>query len=254
MAKDKQLNHAIRQTESEAVENPESEIQNPDYTYAIHTDNLWRVYKVGAIEVPALRGLSLEIEPGRYIALKGRSGSGKTTLLNCLSGLDRPTSGSVEVLGNDLTELNDRQLTQWRREELGFVFQSFGLLPTLSAYENVELMLRIKGIGGRKRHKRTAYCLNIVGLTKWSDHRPYELSGGQQQRVAIARALANSPKLILADEPTGELDSETAREILGLFGRIVEEEKVTVLMASHDSLVDEYVDTVLQLRDGQLID
>lgn len=223
------------------------------YTYAIHTDNLWRIYRVGAIEVPALRGLSLQIEPGRYIALKGRSGSGKTTLLNCLSGLDRPTSGAVNVLGNDLTKLNDQQLTRWRREELGFVFQSFGLLPTLSAYENVELMLRIKGVAGRKRHTRTTYCLDLVGLTKWSDHRPYELSGGQQQRVAIARALANSPKLILADEPTGELDSETAREILGLFARIVEEEKVTVLMASHDSLVDEYVDTVLQLRDGQLV-
>ncbi len=253
MAQDKQFNHATRQTKSEASENPKPGGQNPNYTYAIHTDNLWRVYKVGAIEVPALRGLSLQIEYGRYIALKGRSGSGKTTLLNCLSGLDSPTSGSVEVLGKDLTKMNDQQLTRWRREELGFVFQSFGLLPTLSAYENVELMLRIKGIGGRKRHERTTYCLDLVGLTKWSDHRPYELSGGQQQRVAIARALANMPKLILADEPTGELDSETAREILGLFGRIVEEEKVTVLMASHDSLVDEYVDTVLQLRDGQLI-
>ena len=253
MAKDKRLNHATRQTDLETIGNPEPKIQNPDYTYAIHTDNLWRIYKVGAIEVPALRGLSLQIEPGHYLALKGRSGSGKTTLLNCLSGLDRPTSGSVEVLGNDLTKMNDQQLTRWRREELGFVFQSFGLLPTLSAYENVELMLRIKGIGGRKRHERTAYCLDLVGLTRWSDHRPYELSGGQQQRVAIARALANSPKLILADEPTGELDSETAREILGLFAHIVNEEMVTVLMASHDSLVDEYVDTILQLRDGQLI-
>lgn len=254
MAMYAQLNQAILNAESETAENPESKIQNPDYAYAIYTDNLWRVYKVGAIEVPALRGLSLQIEYGRYIALKGRSGSGKTTLLNCLSGLDRPTSGSVEVLGKDLMKMNDQQLTRWRREELGFVFQSFGLLPTLSAYENIELMLRIKGVGGRKRHERTTYCLNLVGLTKWSDHRPYELSGGQQQRVAIARALANSPNLILADEPTGELDSETAREILGLFGRIVQEEKVTVLMASHDSLVDEYVDTILQLRDGQLIE
>ncbi|HOT92927.1 MAG TPA: ABC transporter ATP-binding protein [Anaerolineae bacterium] len=225
-----------------------------DYTCAILTENLWRVYKVGAIEVPALRGLSLNIEPGRFVALKGRSGSGKTTLLNCLSGLDKPTSGTVRVLGNDLMTMNDQQLTRWRREHLGFVFQSFGLLPTLSAYENVELMLRIKGIGGRERHDRTVYCLDLVGLTKWSDHRPYELSGGQQQRVAIARALANSPELILADEPTGELDSETSREILGLFARIVNEEKVTVLMASHDSLVDEYVDTILQLRDGQIVE
>ena len=224
-----------------------------DTKFAIATDNLWRVYKIGNnIEVPALRGLNLEIEPGRYIALKGRSGSGKTTLLNCLSGLDRPTSGTAYVLGYDLSQLNDRQLTRWRREQLGFIFQSFGLLPTLSAYENVELMLRIKGAGARQRHERAMYCLDLVGLHKWSDHRPYELSGGQQQRVAIARALANEPRLILADEPTGELDSETAREILGLFQRIVKEEHITMLMASHDPLVDDYVDMILQLKDGQV--
>jgi ABC-type lipoprotein export system ATPase subunit len=221
--------------------------------YAIETEDLWRVYKIGAdIEVPALRGLNLQVPEGRFVALKGRSGSGKTTLLNCLSGLDHPTSGRVEVLGRDLAEMNDRQMTQWRRDHLGFVFQSFGLLPTLSAYENVELMLRIKGEGRRARHARTMYCLELVGLKKWVDHRPYELSGGQQQRVAIARALANQPRLMLADEPTGELDSETAREILSLFRRIVMDEGTTLLMASHDSLVDEYVDEILQLQDGQI--
>ncbi len=226
-----------------------------DYVYAIETVDLWRVYKIGAhIEVPALRGLNLEIGPGHFIALKGRSGSGKTTLLNCLSGLDRPTSGVARVLGHNLAELNDRDLTRWRREQLGFVFQSFGLLPTLSAYENVELMLRIKGVGSKERHNRSMYCLELVGLKKWIDHRPYELSGGQQQRVAIARALANQPSLILADEPTGELDSETAREILGLFRQIVIDEQITILMASHDGLVDGYVDMVLQLRDGQVAD
>jgi putative ABC transport system ATP-binding protein len=224
-----------------------------DFTNAIETKDLWRVYKIGNdIEVPALRGLNVEIGPGHFVALKGRSGSGKTTLLNCLSGLDRPTSGMAKVLGYELSELNDRQLTQWRREQLGFVFQSFGLLPTLSAYENVELMLRIKGMRARDRHDRAMYCLDLVGLRKWVDHRPYELSGGQQQRVAIARALANQPLLILADEPTGELDSETAREILGLFQSIVYEENITMLMASHDPLVDGYVDTILQLKDGQL--
>lgn len=225
-----------------------------DFTHAIETEDLWRIYKIGRdIEVPALRGINVQISPGAFIALKGRSGSGKTTLLNCLSGLDRPTSGTARVLGYDLAELNDRQLTKWRREQLGFVFQSFGLLPTLSAYENVELMLRIKGIGARERHKRTDYCLELVGLGKWADHRPYELSGGQQQRVAIARALANQPLLLLADEPTGELDSETAREILGLFQRIAKEEHITMLMASHDPLVDDYVDTILQLKDGQIL-
>ncbi len=224
-----------------------------DFEYAVETEDLWRVYKIGNnIEVPALRGLNLRLAPRQFIALKGRSGSGKTTLLNCLSGLDRPTSGSVRVLGYDLSTLNDRQLTQWRREQLGFVFQSFGLLPTLSAYENVELMLRIKGVGAKERYQRAMYCLDLVGLRKWADHRPYEMSGGQQQRVAIARALANSPLLILADEPTGELDSETAREILGLFHDIVREEHVTILMASHDPLVDEFVDLIMQLRDGQI--
>jgi ABC-type lipoprotein export system ATPase subunit len=167
--------------------------------------------------------------------------------------LDRPTEGDVEVLGYDLTDMNDRQLTRWRREQLGFVFQSFGLLPTLSAYENVELMLRIKGTRASKRHKRSMYCLDLVGLRKWVDHRPYELSGGQQQRVAIARALANEPQLILADEPTGELDSGTAREILQLFQEIVGDENITILMASHDPLVDDYVDTILQLQDGQIL-
>ncbi len=231
-----------------------SRLELAAFDYAVHTENLWRVYKIGnTIEVPALRGLNLDIEPGHFIALKGRSGSGKTTLLNCLSGLDQPTSGSVKVLGYDLSQMNDRQLTQWRREQLGFVFQSFGLLPTLSAYENVELMLRIKGVSARERHERATYCLDIVGLANRSHHRPYELSGGQQQRVAIARSLANRPLLILADEPTGELDSQTAREILGLFKRIVEEENITIIMASHDPLVDDYVDKILQLRDGQIV-
>jgi putative ABC transport system ATP-binding protein len=219
----------------------------------IETEDLWRVYKIASQEVQALRGVSLKIERGRFVALKGRSGSGKTTLLNCLGGLDRPTSGVVRVFDHDLATLNDRQLTQWRRERVGFIFQSFGLLPTLSAYENVELMLRIAGVRGRKRHERTNYCLDLVGLGKWKQHRPYEMSGGQQQRVAIARALANNPQLILADEPTGELDSTTGREILTLFRRIIEEEHVTFLMASHDGMVDEYVDWILQLKDGQIV-
>jgi putative ABC transport system ATP-binding protein len=136
---------------------------------------------------------------------------------------------------------------------VGFVFQSFGLLPTLSAYENVELMLRIVGVHGNERRERALHCLDLVGLVKWARHRPYEMSGGQQQRVGIARALANTPQLILADEPTGELDSTTAREILALFRRIVEEEHVTLVMATHDALVDEYVDEVLRLKDGQIV-
>jgi putative ABC transport system ATP-binding protein len=221
--------------------------------YVIQTENLWRVYKLGAQEVPALRGVNLEIEAGHLIALKGRSGSGKTTLLNCLGGLDQPTSGVVRVFGHELAQMTDNQLTQWRREQVGFIFQSFSLMPTLSAYENVELMLRIVGLSGKERHDRAVHCLGLVGLSRWIHHRPYEMSGGQQQRLAIARALANHPRLILADEPTGELDSTTAREILALFKSIVKEEQVTLLMASHDGLVDEYTDFVWHLKDGQIV-
>jgi ABC-type lipoprotein export system ATPase subunit len=210
------------------------------------------VYKLGSQEVPALRNLNLEIGEGRFVAVKGRSGSGKTTLLNCLGGLDQPTSGTVRVFGRDISGLDEGQLTRWRRERVGFVFQSFGLLPTLSAYENVELMLRIAGAGGRERRERTLLCLDMVGLSKWVDHRPYEMSGGQQQRLAIARALANQPQLILADEPTGELDSGTAREVLTLFRGIVDGGGLTLLVASHDPLVDEYVDRVVHLKDGEI--
>jgi ABC-type lipoprotein export system ATPase subunit len=219
----------------------------------IKTENLWRTYKQGTEqEVAALRGVNLEIDPGNFIALKGRSGSGKTTLLNIIGGLDRPTDGIVRVFGEDISQLNDSQITIWRRERVGFIFQSFGLTPTFSAYENVELMLRIAGKRAKIRRERTNYCLDLVGLNKRKDHRPDELSGGQQQRVAIARSLANSPKLILADEPTGELDSTTAREILSLFQKIVHEEHISLLMASHDPLVEDYVDKVLELKDGQI--
>ena len=221
--------------------------------YVIEAEELWRVYKTGTQEVAALRGISFKMGAGRFVGVMGRSGSGKTTLLNCVGGLDQPTSGAVHIFGRDIAGLNDKQLTRWRRERVGFVFQSFGLLPTLSAFENVELMLRIAGVSGKERRQRALYCLELVGLKKWTHHRPYEMSGGQQQRVAIARSLANNPRLILADEPTGELDSTTARDILGLFRRIVEEENVTLLMVSHDALVNEYVDDVLRLQDGQIV-
>jgi putative ABC transport system ATP-binding protein len=221
---------------------------------AVHTQDLRRIYRVGTREVHALRGISMDVESGRFVALKGRSGSGKTTLINCVGGLDQPTAGTVHIFGRNIAELNDRQRTAWRARHLGFIFQSFGLLPTLSAYENVELMLRLAGAHRRQRHDRTIYCLTLVGLSRWIQHRPYEMSGGQQQRVAIARALANAPQLILADEPTGELDSSTAREILSIFRRIVDEEHVSILMTSHDPLVDDYVDTIFRLQDGQIVE
>jgi ABC-type lipoprotein export system ATPase subunit len=220
----------------------------------VQTIDLWRTYRAGTHqEVHALQGVDLEIDVGSYFALKGRSGSGKTTLLNLVGGLDRPTKGSVRVFGIELKELKDRELTLFYRQNVGFIFQAFGLSPIYSAMENVEIVMQIAGKGRTQRRERAEYCLERVGLTKWKNHRIYELSGGQQQRIAIARALANEPRLILADEPTGKLDTATAREIFSLFREIVEDEHVTVLMAAHDPLVDEYVDRVLQLQDGQIM-
>ncbi len=220
---------------------------------AIETRDLERVYRRGAQAVRALDGVDLEIGAGQFVAIKGRSGSGKTTLLNCISGLDQPTSGTVHVYGQEIGRWPESRRTTWRREQVGFIFQSLGLLPVLSAYENVELVLRLNGVGGKERHDATVEALELVGLTKWIDHRPYELSGGQQQRVAIARALASSPRLLIADEPTGNLDSKTAHSILALFRSIVRERNVTMLMATHDTLADDYVDRIINLSDGRII-
>jgi putative ABC transport system ATP-binding protein len=245
---------AVEQAGQPAPEPKRELVSDPSRGLAIETEDVWRIYEVGTREVQALRGVRFQIPVGGFVALKGRSGSGKTTLLNCVGGLDRPTLGTVRVFGSEMAAMNDRRLTRWRRERVGFIFQSFGLLPSLSAYENVELVLRIAGVGYRARHERTLQCLELVGLSKWLHHRPYEMSGGQQQRVGVARALANRPQLILADEPTGELDSSTARDILSLFRQIVRDEHVTMLLASHDSLVDSFVDEVLHMKDGQLAD
>ncbi len=220
---------------------------------AVDVRQVERVYGSGAQAVRALDNVNLQIPMGRFVALKGRSGSGKTTLLNCLGGLDQPTAGSVQIYGRFVHEMDDESATQWRQKEVGFVFQAFGLLPTLSAYENVDLILRIADFDRKERQARVQECLKLVGLEKWMHHRPYELSGGQQQRIAIARAIANRPKLILADEATGELDSETAREILTLLKNIAHEEDVAILLASHDGLVDGYVDEVVHLVDGRLV-
>jgi putative ABC transport system ATP-binding protein len=221
----------------------------------IEAVDLRRNYRIGPHqEVQALRGVNLQIFQGECVAVKGRSGSGKTTMLNCIGGLDRPTSGLVKVFGLELTKLTDKELTHYHREKVGFIFQSFGLTSTYSAFENVELMLRIAGAGIKPRKERAMHCLELVGLAKWRNHRPNEMSGGQQQRLAIARALANQPRIILADEPTGKLDTATARDIFGLFRRVISEEGVTVLMAAHDPLVDEYADRVLRLKDGNIID
>jgi len=219
----------------------------------VETIRLVRTYQVGTLEVPALRGVDLTVPKGSLVALKGRSGSGKTTLLNLIGGLDQPTSGNVFVEGKDISTLSEAEVTDLRRSHIGFVFQSFALIPTFSAFENVELPLRIAGVEPRQRKARMKECLEMVGLLKWAEHRPWEMSGGQQQRVAIARALANEPLLMLADEPTGELDTATGREILDLFKGIVAESKVTILIATHDPVIEEYASIVYELKDGKVI-
>jgi ABC-type lipoprotein export system ATPase subunit len=194
----------------------------------------------------------MEVHPGQFIAVVGRSGSGKTTLLNLMAGLDKATSGSVLLEGKDLADMGEKELTEIRRHKIGFVFQSFGLLPLLSAFENVELPLRISGVRAGEREERAKDALEMVGLTRRSKHRPYELSGGEQQRVAIARAMVTRPPLLLADEPTGELDSTNARSIFGLFTEMVREKGISVVAATHDSTLLAMADEVKEMRDGMM--
>jgi putative ABC transport system ATP-binding protein len=226
-------------------------LNNPEVSQPfLRIRDVTRIYHTDGQEVQALRGVDLDLPAGVLAALKGRSGSGKTTLLNLIGGLDRPTSGSIDFDGQPLTGLSDKELTLLRRNRIGFIFQSFALLPTYSAFENVELMLRLAGAERRERVEGARRCLRVVGLEKWMHHRPDEMSGGQQQRVAIARALATRPVLILADEPTGELDTTTSRQIFSLFQMIVKKEGITVLLSTHDPLIDEYADRIYLLQDG----
>ena len=216
--------------------------------------NVGRVYRLGSEEIVAVEDVSLEVPAGKFVALVGRSGSGKTTLLNLMAGLDQATSGSILFEERDMAEMSEAELIDLRRHRIGFVFQSFGLLPLLSAFENVELPLRISGAGSREREQRANEALEMVGLAARSRHRPYELSGGEQQRVAIARAMVIRPSLMLADEPTGELDSSNARAIFGLFAEMVREEGISVVAATHDSTLLSLADEVLEMRDGRIIE
>ena len=220
----------------------------------IATENLGRTYRVGSDEVTALHDVNMVVYPGQFIAVVGRSGSGKTTLLNLIAGLDSATTGTVLFEERDLSRMSENELTEIRRHKIGFVFQSFGLLPLLSAFENVELPLRISGEGSRERDKRTREALEIVGLSQRARHRPYELSGGEQQRVAIARAIVNRPSIILADEPTGELDSVNAGAIFGLFAEMVRTQTISVVAATHDSTLLAMADAVMEMRDGSIVD
>ena len=218
----------------------------------ISVEKAARTFELAGETVSVLKSIDLNVKHGEFVTLIGRSGSGKTTLLNLLSGLDSPTSGKVLFEDHNMADLNEGKLTELRRSKLGFVFQSFGLLPLLSAFEIVELPLRISGLGSRERDKQTRKALDIVGLVGRSNHRPYELSGGEQQRVAIARAIVHDPVLILADEPTGELDSVNSRAIFGLFKQMVEENDMAVVAATHDSNLLEMSDRVLRLSEGYI--
>ena len=216
--------------------------------------NLWRTYQLGPQEINALRGIDMVVHPGQFIAVVGRSGSGKTTLLNLMAGLDKPTGGTVLFQGRDLSQMSEKELTDIRRHKIGFVFQSFSLLPLLSAFENVELPLRISGIPSREREERAREALEMVGLSGRAHHRPYELSGGEQQRVAIARSIVMRPLLVLADEPTGELDSVNAKAIFGLFKEMVQDQGISVVAATHDPTLLAMADEVKELRDGRLVE
>ena len=218
----------------------------------IITRKLTKVYRMESVTVTALNEISVEITGGEFVAIMGPSGSGKSTFMNLLGCLDSPTSGDYHLAGEKVSDLSGDALAAIRNRRIGFVFQSFNLLPRTSALENVELPLLYSQVPMAERHSRALTKLAEVGLAGRADHHPAQLSGGQQQRVAIARALANQPKLILADEPTGELDSATGHEILALFKNIVENEGVTLLMVTHDPKVDEYAHRVLHLKDGQI--
>jgi putative ABC transport system ATP-binding protein len=211
-----------------------------------------RTFGTGSTATAALRGVTFTVGEGKLVALRGRSGSGKTTLLNIVGGLDTPDGGSICVAGHDVTAMGERERMRLRQETVAYIFQSFGLLPVLSAAENVGVPLRIAGVVPRERESRVELMLSIVGLADHARQRPAELSGGEQQRVAIARALASRPSLLLADEPTGQLDRQTGRQIMRLLQAVVETEGVTALVATHDPAILDLADSVLHLVDGKI--
>ncbi|MET8829806.1 ABC transporter ATP-binding protein [Streptomyces sp. NPDC004610] len=220
----------------------------------VGVEDVHKSYGQGAAAVHALRGVSFAVPRGELVALKGRSGSGKTTLLNIVGGLDAPDRGRITLDGRELTGLGENGLLELRRDRIGFVFQSFGLIPILSAAENVGVPLRLRRTDPRERDERVALLLALVGLAEHAAQRPGELSGGQQQRVAIARALANNPALLIADEPTAQLDAETGHAVMELLKAVVRSEGVTALVATHDATLLDLADRVLELSDGTIVE
>ena len=217
----------------------------------IETRDLWKTYRMGDEEIHALRGVSVQIERGEYVAIMGPSGSGKSTLMNLIGCLDTPTKGSYLLNDKEVAEMNDDELAQIRNEEIGFVFQTFNLLPRATALHNVELPLIYAGVPGKVRQERAKAALEKVDLMSRASHRPNELSGGQRQRVAIARALVNDPSILLADEPTGNLDSKTGNEIMGVFERLHASGN-TIVLVTHEADIAAYAHRAIHIRDGQV--
>jgi putative ABC transport system ATP-binding protein len=217
----------------------------------IETVDLWKTYMMGSEEIHALRGISIQIDRGEYVAIMGPSGSGKSTLMNLIGCLDTPTRGSYLLNGKQVSQMNDNELARIRNEEVGFVFQTFNLLPRATSLKNVELPLVYAGVSAKDREQRAKAALEQVELTSRMNHRPNELSGGQRQRVAIARALVNAPSMLLADEPTGNLDSKTGLEIMGIFDRLHRAGN-TILLVTHEADVAAYANRTVHLRDGQI--
>jgi putative ABC transport system ATP-binding protein len=217
------------------------------------TENITRIYHVGEVETPALRGVDLVVESGEFMALVGPSGSGKTTLLQIIGCLDQPTTGKVFINGKDVTELNRNQRADIRKGTIGFIFQFFALIPTLTAYENVELPLLLVGQGASERKRRVNELLDAVGLSDRAHHRPDQLSGGEQQRVAVARALVTDPSIVLADEPTANLDTANGQQVMEIMQRLNRETGVTFMFATHDPRVFKYARRIVTLEDGKVV-
>ena len=220
----------------------------------INVKDLYKIYRVGETKVRALNGVSFTINRGDFCSIVGTSGSGKSTLLNMLAGLEKPTKGEISVAGEHMESKSENQLVAFRREHIGFIFQSFNLMGTMNAIENVALPLTFQGMDKKSRNRKAEEMLDLVGLKKHKKHRPNQMSGGQQQRVGVARALVVEPEIIFADEPTGNLDSNTSVEVMNLMKRVVREKNQTLVMVTHDNYLAGFADLVLRIKDGKIIE
>lgn len=219
----------------------------------IQVKDLYKVYRVGDTRVRALNGVDFEIYKGEFCSIVGTSGSGKSTLLNMLAGLEKPTKGEIVIAGEHIEKKNENQLVRFRREHIGFIFQSFNLMATMTALENVALPLTFQGVQKERRLKKAGELLDLVGLKRYKKHRPTQMSGGQQQRVGVARALVVNPEIIFADEPTGNLDSNTSEEVMRLMQKVVREQNQTLVMVTHDNHLASFADRIFHIMDGKIV-